>query len=132
MIPVELTALKSGESPWFYDDGTKATYMALVTQLNNNTAQTTGVLNNYGTTSMLDTFALFPTTENMHQYVQSVAMTGVDPSEIGSANDLVTINSGVNGFVGINKNTFLDTATYLSVVEQSEITSRLLESINFY
>jgi hypothetical protein len=131
-IPSVLTALESGETPWFYVDGTKATYMAIVNELNNNTGQITGVLSNYGTGTILDTFALFPTIETMHQYVQSVAMTGVDPTQIGSANDLVVINNTGDGFLGISQNTFLNTNTYLNIVKRSELVSRLIESTYFY
>ena len=131
-VPSQLIALKAGTTPWHGVSGVQGTYLGIINQLNNTIGQITGALNEYGQSSLVEVFILFSTIEGMHQYVQSVAMTGVDPAEIGSANDIVTINSGANGFIGINQNAFLDTSTYSSIVEQNQITSRLFESINFY
>ena len=49
----------------------------------------------------------------MQEYVQSVALTGVDPAEIGTANQVVTINSSGQGFDGIG-----DTELFNIVKEQ--------------
>lgn len=44
----------------------------------------------------------------MEEYVQSVALTGVDPTEIGSANQVVAINATGNGFAGVSNSVMFD------------------------
>ena len=49
----------------------------------------------------------------MQEYVQSVALTGAVPSEIGTANQVIALNSSGDGFEGIS-----DTELFNLVKEQ--------------
>ena len=44
----------------------------------------------------------------MEAYVQSVALTGADPTLIGSANQVVAINATGNGFAGVSNSELFD------------------------
>ena len=58
----------------------------------------------YGQTNLSASLTQLGTNLNtqMEEYVQSVALTGVDPTEIGSANQVVAINATGNGFEGVS------------------------------
>lgn len=101
-VPNQLTALNAGTTPWYGVSGVQGTYLGIINQLNNTIGQITGALNEYGQVSLTQVYQLHPTIIQMQSYVQSVAMTGVDPSEIGTENQIVTISPGGNGFLGRN------------------------------
>lgn len=99
-IPVILTEMKAGSTPWYNSSGNVASYLGIVRELNSSIGQLTGVLTGYGTTTLLSTFQLHPTTIQMHEYVQGIAFTGVNPSEIGSPNDILCLTPDGNSFTG--------------------------------
>ncbi len=64
----------------------------------------------YGQTNLSASLTQLGTNLNtqMEEYVQSVALTGVDPTEIGSANQVVAINATGNGFAGVSNSDMFD------------------------
>lgn len=79
-------------------------YYAYVDAVEGYATQIDNVNSAYGVASLNASLSELSTNLNtqMEAYVQSVAMTGVDPSEIGDANQVVAINATGNGFEGVS------------------------------
>jgi hypothetical protein len=95
-----IAVLEEGTEPWYQN------YVDIVNEINNHTTELTQA--RAGELSLDARLDGIPTVTQMQEYVQSVAMTGVDPSEIGTPDQIVTINATMNGFVG---KTFNDVET---------------------
>ena len=97
-IPTQITPLAAGTVDYYNLSGG---YLDWVAALNNNSALLAEPLTTYGQTTLTAIFNQYPTTAAMQAYVQSVAFSGVEPSTLGSANQVLALDGTATAIVGI-------------------------------
>ena len=123
-LPQQVTVLSAGSTTWYMN------YNEWMTALNLDSSNISTVLTNYAKADLNGVFGLFSTTLQMQNYVsayvQGVAIAGVDVAQIGSANEVVSINGAGTGLEGINLTDSVRALTIVpigTVVQYAGVTS---------